>query len=88
MPDLQTVVVVLKERGTGQPVDGGTLRVDGGLRDWPLPCELPLFPGNHRIEVRHSSRSICGENPRVVNVLISTDPNSRPQVEVVEVEPV
>ena len=88
MPDLQTLVIVLKERGTGQPVDGGTLRIDGGLREWPLPCEVPLVPGNHRIEIRHPSWSICGENPRMVNVVISTDPTPQPQVEVVKVEPV
>lgn len=88
MPDLQILVIVLRERGTGRPVDGGTLLVDGGSREWPLPCELPLVPGNHRIEIRHPSRTICGGNPRPVNVVISTDPNPQPQVEVVEVEPV
>jgi hypothetical protein len=88
MPDLQILRVVLSERGTGQPVGGGTLRVNEGAGEWPLPCEIPLVPGNHRIEARHPSRVICGENPRVVNVVISTDPGGQPQVEVVEVEPV
>jgi hypothetical protein len=88
MPDLQILKVVLRERGTGRPVQGGTVCVDADPSEWPLPCEIPLVPGNHRIEIRHPSRTVCGANPRFVNVVISTDPSAQFQIEVVEVESV
>lgn len=87
MPTMEILRIELRERGTGTVVDGGTLCVGQSTRAWTIPCEIPLVPGNHRIQVRHPSRAICGVNPREVNVVIPTDPGSAPQLEVIEVEP-
>ena len=88
MPNLETLRVVLRERGTAVEVEGGTLCVGESTEEWAIPCDIPLRPGRHLIHVRHPSRTVSGENPRRVRVVISTDPGAPSQVEIVEVEPV
>lgn len=87
MPDLQKVRVLLNERGTDQPVQGGILQVNDAPASRPLPCTLLLRPGNHTLTVSHASRSICPPNPRQVEVVIPTDPGTPPQVVAFEAEP-
>jgi len=87
MPDMETLRIELRERGTGAAVDGGTLCVGDSTQEWSVPCEIPLRPGRHEIHMRHPSRTIFGDNPRIVRVVVPTDPGAPLQVEVVEVEP-
>lgn len=87
MPGLEKVKVLLNERGTGQAVDGGSLRVDDAPEPRTLPCTLLLTPQKHLLAASHPSREICPPNRREVDVVIPTDPSARPQVVIFEVAP-
>lgn len=79
--------MVLKDGQTDRDVQGGKLTVDEAATPWILPCTVPLPAGKHKLEVSHATRTIRRPNPRIVEVLIRTDPNVPPQMEQFEAEP-
>lgn len=87
MNELQDLVVVLKDCQTETNVQGGELTVDEGPTPWILPCTVCLPAGRHKLEVSHPTRIIRQPNPRIVEVLIQTDPNEPAQMERFEAEP-
>jgi len=75
------VEVDLREEVGGARVSGGALILDDNTAAlWPLPCTVPLLPGKHMFEVRHPTRSIVPPNPRVEDVVVSTDPLAPVQI--------
>jgi hypothetical protein len=74
------IEIVLRDSNGNENI-AGKLTVDDNPHPFDLPANkmLPINPGKCRLEARCAGRSINGENPREVQVMVPIDPNAPAQ---------
>ena len=83
---MEKLKVVLKDSQGNENISGKLIVDENEAAPFDLPAEFSIEAGKYELEARCPEKRIKGENPKLVNVRVRTDPSTPVQKEVFELD--